>query len=394
MNAFGIILYFLIPSFLAKSIFTLLLILANLYFKETRGVMITMAPITLWVLLFSSAKDIPMSWRRPIDVNTLYDLETKLGSACFKFNGYHNVFLDLLAWLPYGIIHYIMPVLVGLYLIFFYKPGYTSPYLFFFGVMNVVGVITQLIWPTAPPWYYMKNKTNPATYQMFGDPAGLQRIDDLFHIDFYYTTFTGNPLPWGAWPSLHSGFASYSAIFLSYLYPKYTPIFFLYVAWIWWATMYLGHHYLVDVLGGFVYALVCAICSIIYIQIKKPYHKDYTELKTIMVQEYDHNLLANELSASYRSQLQKSFEPIIDTERKITGTSTVVNESIAANDATSSNGNEYGNNGNSPMTVVQNEVHLTIPNDPNLDKLSVISNVEKDTNSAVGDGINMDEKNL
>jgi len=225
----------------------------------------------------------------------------------------------------------------------------------------------------------MKNKTNPATYSMYGDPAGLQRIDDLFHIDFYYTTFTGNPLPWGAWPSLHSGFASYSALFLSYLYPKYTPIFFLYVAWIWWATMYLGHHYLVDVLGGFVYAFVCAMGSIIYLQIKKPQHKDYTELKTIMVQEYDHNLLINELRPGYRSRLQKSFEPTIDTERKFTGTSTVVNESIAPNDASSSNGNEYGNNGNSPMTAVQQEVHLVIQNDPNLDKLSVISNVEKDT---------------
>jgi len=101
-----------------------------------------------------------MSWRRPIDVNTLYNLETKLGSACFKFNEYHNVFLDLLAWLPYGIIHYIMPVLVGLYLLFFYKPGYTSAYLFFFGIMNVVGVIIQLIWPTAPPCKYLYKFNN------------------------------------------------------------------------------------------------------------------------------------------------------------------------------------------------------------------------------------------
>jgi len=52
MNVFGIILYFLIPSFLAKAIFTLLLIMANVYFKETRGIMITMAPITICKFFF------------------------------------------------------------------------------------------------------------------------------------------------------------------------------------------------------------------------------------------------------------------------------------------------------------------------------------------------------
>ncbi|OUM57476.1 hypothetical protein PIROE2DRAFT_25941, partial [Piromyces sp. E2] len=208
------------------------------------------------VLLFTSAKDIPLEWRRPIDVTTLINLEEKLGKFSFKLSDYNNVFLDLLAWLPYGIIHYIMPALVSFYLLLYYKPYYASAYLFFFGLMNVAGVMTQLFWPTSPPWYYKKNQTNPADYTMHGDPAGLKRIDELFHVQIYTPSFTENPLPWGAWPSLHSGFASYTAIFLIYLYPKVSPFFILYVLWIWWATMYLDHHYLVDVIGGLIYAAV------------------------------------------------------------------------------------------------------------------------------------------
>jgi len=397
MNIFGIVLYFAIPHFLARAIYTLLLLAANLCFKETRGIVITFIPIILWILLFAGAKDIPLDWRRPIDVNTLYKWESKLGSFCFKFNEYHNVFLDLFAWLPYGIVHYIMPVLVGFYLVIVYKPYYTSSYLFFFGIMNFAGVLTQLIWPTSPPWYYQKNETNPADYTMHGDPAGLQRIDDLFHISFYYPTFTGNPLPWGAWPSLHSGFASYSAVFLTYLYPMLCPVFFAYVAWIWWATMYLGHHYLVDLLGGFVYALVCALGAIIYLHWKKPYHKDYAELKSIMIQEYDLGLLSKDYSDS-KHQAQKPYSnqgEYGDSEKRlindtVRGSSTIndcdssiIDQLTAVNDEkrisviTVNNNNKNNNNNNN-----NNNTGLNVPNDPNLDRLSVMSNIDRE--SSVG----------
>jgi len=285
INVIGFVLIFFMTNILAKIIFALIFIGVDCCFKETRGITISLAPMIIWVLLFTSAKDISLSWQRPIDVNTLYNVEVELGSVSFIFSKNENVFFDLLAWIPYGIIHYIMPILVGVYLALFYKPGYCGVYLFFFGIMNTNAVLTQLLWPTSPPWYYKKNGTNPADYTMHGDPAGLQRIDKLFHVDFYTSTFTSNPLPWGAWPSLHSGFAAYSAIFLTYLYPKYCPFYFIYVGWIWWATMYLGHHYLFDLLGGLLYAVICSLAGIIYLMIKKPQHKDYDELKAIMVQE-------------------------------------------------------------------------------------------------------------
>jgi membrane-associated phospholipid phosphatase len=287
INVLAFFFYGLISSFLLKCFYVLLWLVINLNFQETRGITLSFIPMTTWVLLFANAGQIPMDWRRPIDVNTLQSLEKKLGSISFEFSKSENenVFFDLLAWIPYGIVHYIMPVIVGVCLMLFYKPTYTSIYLFFFGIMNTVGVMTQLIWPTAPPWYYKKNGTKPADYTMHGDPAGLQRIDNIFHLDIYNTTFTENPLPWGAWPSLHSGFAVYSATFLIFLFPKFSPLFLLYVAWIWWATMYLGHHYFVDLLGGFVYAFVTAMCGVIYLMRTKPIHKDFVELKSIMIQE-------------------------------------------------------------------------------------------------------------
>lgn len=121
-----------------------------------------------------------------------------------------------------------------------------------------MGVSIQLVFPCTPPWYETKHGIDtPAYYGMEGDPAGLARIDKLFGVDMYTTTFTTAPLPFGAFPSLHAGNATIEALFLSYCFPKLRPLFFLYVAWIWWATMYLSHHYAVDLVGGSFLAAIC-----------------------------------------------------------------------------------------------------------------------------------------
>jgi len=37
---------------------------------------------------------------------------------------------------------------------------------------------------------------------------------------------------------------------MSYVFPKLTLLFVTYTLWLWWATMYLSHHYAVDLVGG------------------------------------------------------------------------------------------------------------------------------------------------
>ncbi|KAI9798571.1 MAG: Aureobasidin resistance protein Aur1 [Piccolia ochrophora] len=119
-----------------------------------------------------------------------------------------------------------------------------------FGYMNVAGVLIQLMFPCSPPWYENKYGLAPATYTMSGSPAGLARLDALFKVDFYTSTFTAAPMPFAAFPSLHAGCATIEALFMSHVFPKFRPVFIAYTLWIWWATMYLSHHYAVDLVGG------------------------------------------------------------------------------------------------------------------------------------------------
>jgi len=158
--------------------------------------------------------------------------------------------LDILAWIPYGIGHFALPAICSAILFLFAAPGTTPVFARAFGYMCMLGVTFQLIFPCTPPWYEKSHGLEPAHYGMEGSPAGLARVDELFGVDMYTTSFTTAPLPFGAFPSLHAGNAVIEALFMQYCFPRFRSFFIFYVGWIWWATMYLNHHYAIDLVGG------------------------------------------------------------------------------------------------------------------------------------------------
>lgn len=209
-------------------------------------------PVLSWVFLFFSSSKIPVSWRPPISVKFLPSMETILygDNLSELLAGYKATVLDVLAWFPYGIVHFALPFIVAVLIWLFAPPTSLRSFGFAFGYMNLIGVIIQNIFATAPPWYKILHGLEKANYSMKGSPGGLGRIDDLFGFDMYTTTFTNSPLIFGAFPSLHSACATMDALWLSYLFPKISWIFCIYVFWLWWCTMYLTHHYFMDLVLG------------------------------------------------------------------------------------------------------------------------------------------------
>lgn len=139
----------------------------------------------------------------------------------------------------------------------FGPPGIVPLFARSFGYMNVAGVLIQFLFPCSPPWYENLYGLAPAKYSMPGSPAGLAAIDKLLGVDMYTSSFTASPVVFGAFPSLHAGSATIEALFMSHVFPRMRPLFIVYTLWLWWATMYLSHHYAVDLVGGSLLAGVC-----------------------------------------------------------------------------------------------------------------------------------------
>ncbi|KAK3346757.1 hypothetical protein B0T25DRAFT_461311 [Lasiosphaeria hispida] len=215
-------------------------------------------PIWTYLLYFFSSRFIAPEYRPHIWVKVLPALENVLYGANLSniLSAHVHPILDILAWLPYGIGHFAAPAVCSAVLFLFAAPGTTPVFARAFGYMCLLGVTIQLIFPCTPPWYEKAHGLEPAHYGMEGSPAGLARIDELFGADMYTTSFTTAPVPFGAFPSLHAGNAVVEALFMQYCFPRFRTFFILYVGWIWWATMYLNHHYAIDLVGG---ALIAAV---------------------------------------------------------------------------------------------------------------------------------------
>ena len=211
------------------------------------------------MLIIDLRSFIPSDWRPPIWVRVLPALENIFYGANLSniLSAHKNVLLDVLAWLPYGIIHFGAPAVCSAIMFIFGPPGTVPVFARAFGYLNLAGVTIQLLFPCSPPWYENLYGLAPANYSMAGSPAGLARIDLLFGIDLYTSNFTASPMVFGAFPSLHAGSATIEALFMSHMFPKLRPLFIAYTLWLWWATMYLSHHYAVDLVGGSLREYIC-----------------------------------------------------------------------------------------------------------------------------------------
>lgn len=169
-------------------------------------------------------------------------------------SSHQAVIFDLLAWVPYGLLHFGLPFFCSALIFLYAPPGSVPVFAHAFGYMNVAGIIIQLCFPNAPPWYENQYGLVPANYSMHGSAAGLLRVDQITGLNMYTDSFDNSPMVFGAFPSMHAGSATIQALFMSEVFPEYSAFFGLYVGWLWWSTMYLSHHYMVDLIGGSVLA--------------------------------------------------------------------------------------------------------------------------------------------
>jgi membrane-associated phospholipid phosphatase len=108
-----------------------------------------------------------------------------------------------------------------------------------------LGCIVYWTVPTAPPWWAGANGHMPAVRRIMAE-AGERFWGRLWNP--LYHSLQGNP--YAAMPSLHFGTSVMAARLLSQVGPGHAAVAWVYALTLGFGLVYLGEHYVVDLLAG------------------------------------------------------------------------------------------------------------------------------------------------
>ncbi|HTQ64515.1 MAG TPA: phosphatase PAP2 family protein [Puia sp.] len=248
--------------------FVLIILFNTLYFisASTRKFILGFAIFIVYWIIFDYMKAFPNYNYASVHIESLYLVEKKIfgiDSSGIRLTpneywlAHGNKFLDVLsglfylAWIPF-------PLIFGAYLFYNNKKLFFY-FSFTFFLVNILGFIIYYSYPAAPPWYIQQYGFHfyPSTP---GTTAGLAKFDKILHVDIFKSIYEKSSNVFAAMPSLHS---AYPLIVVYYGIRNKMGLINLFYAFImmgiWFAAVYTGHHYILDILAG----IICGILGII-----------------------------------------------------------------------------------------------------------------------------------
>ncbi|MEM3735034.1 MAG: phosphatase PAP2 family protein [Candidatus Bathyarchaeia archaeon] len=156
--------------------------------------------------------------------------------------------LDYIGATVYSL-HFIAPTIFA-FTLWKYKPGQYQKYVLAFMICTYSALITYLVFPVAPPWYGV------------GATRILFQVDHNLGVPMYRTIYNYIGVnQFAAFPSLHSAIPWLIALSALNAWKKKALPTLIFPVTVWFSAVYLGEHYVIDVVGGIVYATLAFIMA-------------------------------------------------------------------------------------------------------------------------------------
>jgi len=170
------------------------------------------------------------------------------------FQKFHNAALDLVCGFAY--LSFVFEYLAVAFFLFFtgnHKLLRVFGWCFFF--VNLLGFVTYLVYPAAPPWYVSQYGLGPALMTVQPSAAAAQRFDLILGTHFFDQIYGRGIDVYGSYPSLHVTYP-FLVSFVAFQYKKFRTLAVTFFLLMCLSAVYLQHHYIVDVVLGVIYASI------------------------------------------------------------------------------------------------------------------------------------------
>ena len=148
-------------------------------------------------------------------------------------------------------LHFAVPFMAGL-VFWFMDRTFFKRFVASLVVLSYAAFVTYYIFPAMPPWMAAQQGFLPPVAHVmdqvlanFAHPVSLPTV---------YAYVGANLV--AAVPSLHAGYALLTALFVNKKFKRYGWLAFLYPAGMFFAVVYLGEHYVFDIIAATAYVLV------------------------------------------------------------------------------------------------------------------------------------------
>lgn len=154
----------------------------------------------------------------------------------------------LISTIFYGL--HVFLVVIAMVLFWFTSRRVYKGYTYSMILTSYLALLTFIIVPTAPPWFEGAGKNMLNTgYTML--PNALKTLQQ--------TLISMESDKFAAFPSLHAAYAALFAVYTIKLKPRLALISVPILVGVLFSTIYLGQHYLVDLIAGVSYSLVSVV---------------------------------------------------------------------------------------------------------------------------------------
>lgn len=207
-----------------------------------------------------------------VNVRPIYDMELKLFGwmfddkiPAFWAQNHQYLLFDILFAIYYSL-HMAAPIIIASLIYYKSKDKHLfKEFSYAFLLTSYLALLTFYFYPVAPPWYIW-NEGNGFNFgqplvltRTPGSAAGLIEVDRLLGINLFgriYGRFNSNP--YAALPSLHAAYSSITAYYAIKKYGKDKRVrwVLLYPFGVFFAAVYLNHHFIVDLILGVIYSFI------------------------------------------------------------------------------------------------------------------------------------------
>lgn len=248
---------------IAPDRYALLLLLASLFIKRTRIFILDWTPFLFILISYDFLRGFADKLGQRVDFSGPIGIEQRIFGMIPTIELQRMLYsINNISWIDYlstilYFLHFALPLAFG-YILWLINRNYFKQFVTGILILSYSAWITFLIYPSAPPWLAGNKGYIPKVYKILD--TTLSTFPDKWNLPTIYHNF--NPNLVAAIPSLHAAYPLLVLLFAVRFFKRKALPFIFYVLAIWFSIVYLGEHYIVDIIAGAIYAVISYFVAI------------------------------------------------------------------------------------------------------------------------------------